>query len=765
MAKKTPGRDRRQFSWLHFTDFQFSDRPRLGDEEADEALFEDLARLHDELGPWHALFITGDLAFSGREIHFQRAEEQIARLLAWLKELGSQPQVFVVPGNHDVQRSEMPRSVVDLLRYVGEDPGLAAELINEESVYRSAIEKSFANFSRWSAESGILAPREHGILPGDFSAVAKGDGCEVGIAGLNSAFVQLGTGDYHGELALESFQLEELCFGKPDEWVGQYDAALLLTHHTPLWLSPSARADLHANIAPIGRFAAHLCSSQSGKERWGDYPIIPGQLLLQSRPFRSLEQRGYVAGALTFGRSGSVVQVWPRLLDEARNNFHIDHDYALDLADGDSFQISLPKADHSVQKLYTPAAYEKGSPEPPLVIEYLELRNFRCFEKLLVPFDHPSSLPGSWTCVVGINGAGKSSVLEALILGLMGKPTILQLGGGRLERMRRREGSTLHDAEIRLWLREGEKRRFLELKLDDSDFSGRNVSGAIPWEMDQFWQSMSDRLLVAYGATRNLAGTFEDRNSHITPDLRRLMTVFDPLTQLTSANTMLESGRRSKVFRTLLTNMVLRVFRDELKPVEIGGRVLFQGQGERQEALNLPDGFRSSIAWMADLCATWEEKNPQQAKSGDPSLIEGIVLIDELALHLHPSLQRSLVPNLREVMPRVQWIVTTHSPLVLASFDSREIVALDRSQPGGIQELDRQIMGFSTDEIYDWLMDTPASSAAMDRVLVDQAEMDSEQKSAVAEILNTSPEQNALEAEAEVEDFRQRIAKITKRES
>ena len=472
-----------------------------------------------------------------------------------------------------------------------------------------------------------------------------------------------------------------------------------------------------------------------------------------------------MAGSLTFGRSGSEIQIWPRVLDREANQFHIDQNYARDLSEGDSFQISLPKADRGVQKLYTPAAYEKGTPEPPLVIEYMELRNFRCFEKLLVPFDQPSSLPGSWTCVVGINGAGKSSVLEALILALLGKPAILQLGGGRLERMRRLEGSQLHDAEIRLWLREGEKRRFLELQLDDSDFSGSQRSGAIPWEMDQFWQSMSERLLVAYGATRNLASTFEDRNSHITPDLRRLMTVFDPLTQLTSANTLLESGRRSKVFRTLLTNMVLRVFRDELKPLEIGGRVLFQGKGERQEALNLPDGFRSSIAWMADLCATWEEKNPQKAKSGDPSQIEGIALIDELALHLHPSLQRSLVPSLRETMPRVQWIVTTHSPLVLSSFDSREIVALDRSEPGGIQKLDRQIMGFSTDEIYDWLMDTPASSAALDRVLVDEAEMDSGQKSAVAQILSSSPGTNALEAKAEVEDFRQRIARITKRES
>ena len=108
---------------------------------------------------------------------------------------------------------------------------------------------------------------------------------------------------------------------------------------------------------------------------------------------------------------------------------------------------------------------------------------------------------------------------------------------------------------------------------------------------------------------------------------------------------------------------------------------------------------------MADLCAAWCEKFPERARKGRPQDIDALVLIDEIDLHLHPSLQRILVPRLRETLPRVQWVVSTHSPLILSCFDSAEIVALDRTEPGGIRFLDRQILGFSTDEIYQLLLD------------------------------------------------------------
>ncbi len=64
----------------------------------------DLAQLHDESGPWDAVFITGDLAWAGEADEYQRVSEQLAEFLQDLSELGSSPVVLTVPGNHDVQK-------------------------------------------------------------------------------------------------------------------------------------------------------------------------------------------------------------------------------------------------------------------------------------------------------------------------------------------------------------------------------------------------------------------------------------------------------------------------------------------------------------------------------------------------------------------------------------------------------------------------------------------------------------------------------------
>lgn len=153
----------------------------------------------------------------------------------------------------------------------------------------------------------------------------------------------------------------------------------------------------------------------------------------------------------------------------------------------------------------------------------------------------------------------------------------------------------------------------------------------------------------------------------------------------------------------------------EFVPVLKNGQLLFQTQGALVSAVELPDGFRSIIALLVDICEAWVEGNP--TGDPDPALIAGIVMVDEIDLHLHPRLQRVLVPRLRQAMPKVQWIVTTHSPLVLSSFDSSELVLLDAKQPDGVRQLDRQIHGFSIDQIYQWLMETDPISVVMEEKL------------------------------------------------
>ncbi len=321
---------------------------------------------------------------------------------------------------------------------------------------------------------------------------------------------------------------------------------------------------------------------------------------------------------LTFAEARTTLQVWPRALSAKADRFRAETHYAYDLTEGDRFLVDLPSLRRESRKLYTLPESGAILSDPPLVLEYLEMRNFRCFNNLLVPFDQHSALPGKWTCVVGLNGAGKSSVLEALCLALLGQPVIRELGGERLDRMRRKEGSKTYDAELRLWLREGRDRRYVELRIGETGRHGSDAVRDQPAAILDFWRSMRSKLRVAYGATRNLSAYLDTRNDHLSPELRRLMTVFDPLTQLASANVLLESGRGNRSVKQLLASLVERVFRDDLVPVMHRGRLVFRVENEPLEAIDLPDGFRSSLAWMADSARLGSKSFPTRPKVAIP---------------------------------------------------------------------------------------------------------------------------------------------------
>lgn len=90
---------------------------------------------------------------------------------------------------------------------------------------------------------------------------------------------------------------------------------------------------------------------------------------------------------------------------------------------------------------------------------------------------------------------------------------------------------------------------------------------------------------------------------------------------------------------------------------------------------NLSDGFRAIISMAADLAYRMVRLNPQlgiNAVSNTP----GVVLIDEIDMHLHPLWQQTVLMDLMEAFPSVQFIVTTHSPQVLSTVPAESIRVL-----------------------------------------------------------------------------------------
>lgn len=106
--------------------------------------------------------------------------------------------------------------------------------------------------------------------------------------------------------------------------------------------------------------------------------------------------------------------------------------------------------------------------------------------------------------------------------------------------------------------------------------------------------------------------------------------------------------------------------RIETRPLRfIMDRIDKTGNGEISHELRieqLSEGYKIIIAMVADLAARMAEANPDMK---DPLNTSGIVLIDEVDLHLHPKWQRKILVKLTNVFPNLQFIVSTHSPIIV----------------------------------------------------------------------------------------------------
>lgn len=96
----------------------------------------------------------------------------------------------------------------------------------------------------------------------------------------------------------------------------------------------------------------------------------------------------------------------------------------------------------------------------------------------------------------------------------------------------------------------------------------------------------------------------------------------------------------------------------------------------------LPSGTRNFVALILDLLIRLQHQQPEV---GDISDYKGVVLIDEIDIHLHPKLQIELVKQLASTFPKIQFIVSTHSPVTLLGAPENSIfIKVNNTQDEGI---------------------------------------------------------------------------------
>ena len=99
----------------------------------------------------------------------------------------------------------------------------------------------------------------------------------------------------------------------------------------------------------------------------------------------------------------------------------------------------------------------------------------------------------------------------------------------------------------------------------------------------------------------------------------------------------------------------------------------------------LSDGVRNVISLVMDILYRCCKINPQLRENANQS--KGIVLIDEVDMHLHPEWQQTIIGELRSIFPNIQFIVTTHSPQVLTTVEAESIRSIVYNEDTGKFEI------------------------------------------------------------------------------
>lgn len=124
--------------------------------------------------------------------------------------------------------------------------------------------------------------------------------------------------------------------------------------------------------------------------------------------------------------------------------------------------------------------------------------------------------------------------------------------------------------------------------------------------------------------------------------------------------------------------------------------------GKREQLTNLSHGERAIISLVAGIAYNLSIAK-DFTRDDDFLSSPGIILIDEIESHLHPKWQRQIIPLLRKIFPNIQFFITTHSPQVVASVNSRNLVLCDDFE---LKKVNFKSLGSDSNSILKFIFDT-----------------------------------------------------------
>lgn len=359
-------------------------------------------------------------------------------------------------------------------------------------------------------------------------------------------------------------------------------------------------------------------------------------------------------------------------------------------------------------------------------INRLELENFRSFDRAELQLD------GKSTVIFGVNGTGKTSVLKSINLlyaniinQIVNRKELKQNFNLELDDIKYGKTQTKIEADFnmeeqlityhRLMVRKtGKRGQDLEaLKNIASLFHGKYVDDEKQDNIPIFVNYGINRLVLDIPMRIRNRHTFDiysafDKAIENRIDFRTFFEWFrgqeDYENECKVQNANLEY--KDKALETVKKAML--VMMDGCTNLRVARKpkleMIVEKNGISLNVSQLSDGEKCTMTMFGDLARRLSLANP---RLDNPLLGEGVVLIDEIELHMHPSWQRSVLKQLRETFPNIQFIITTHSPIVLSEVDDDYNVLFLRNSgtSGEIVEF-RRLDGFDANYILEEFMGT-----------------------------------------------------------
>lgn len=315
-----------------------------------------------------------------------------------------------------------------------------------------------------------------------------------------------------------------------------------------------------------------------------------------------------------------------------------------------------------------------------MYLNRIEIENIRAIRSLAVDFGIGAATR-RWTVLLGENGCGKSTVLKAIGLVLAGSDALSELlvdvdewihNDAKIGRIR---------AEIST--AQGEKRSLsLEIHRGDGRDSiiRRNQAGLEPLDA-AVGKADRNYFIAGYGAFRRPPDPDRSPNLRSTRISRggNVSTLFSASADLMSIEQWAVEldYRKGKKGRAMIAEALESLLPGmRFKDIDKRGlRIMMSTQDGDVPLRNLSEGYQAMAAWAGDILfrmsAIFEDRE-------QPLHARGVLLIDEMDLHLHPVWKRNFVDFLNRAFPNLQIIATTHSPLSIQQCGEGELFVVKR---------------------------------------------------------------------------------------